>query len=213
MLSIMLKWEAIIAFSCPCWTLWGIRWTQNHGTCTRTNVWIQVKLLCWINGNIYNNVVWLADNKMSAGKNGRVPDFVFLAHAVDLSSCMHQPFVNRSMASLPYYTRIYLIPFLPFSFMTMLLMWAKSKAFLCSFYTIRGRLHQTWAVPRFGFQVCLVNFDLIKIHSKLISHNINLYLLFGSISCHLQQMGSITLLRRLFLEPIDWVLKLLVLLH
>ncbi|XP_028083461.1 very-long-chain aldehyde decarbonylase GL1-1-like [Camellia sinensis] len=34
----------------------------------------------------------------------------------------------------------------------MLVMWAKSKTFSVSFYNLRGRLHHTWAVPRFGFQ-------------------------------------------------------------
>lgn len=37
----------------------------------------------------------------------------------------------------------------------MLLMWAWSKTFLVTFYNLRGRLHQTWAVPRFGFQYFL----------------------------------------------------------
>ncbi|KAL8461281.1 hypothetical protein ACS0TY_032669 [Phlomoides rotata] len=108
-------------------------------------------------GKTLNTKSWnMHKNKcLESGKNGRVPDFVFLAHVVDMSSSLHAPFVNRSVASLPYYTRIYLIPFLPFSFIAMLLMWAKSKAFLNSFYNIRGRLHQTWVVPRFGFQYFL----------------------------------------------------------
>lgn len=89
----------------------------------------------------------------NVGNNGGVPDFVFLAHAVDMSSALHAPFVNRSVASIPYYTRIYLMPILPLTFMAMLVMWAKSKTFLNSFYNLRGRLHQTWVVPRFGFQV------------------------------------------------------------
>lgn len=89
----------------------------------------------------------------NAGVNGRVPDFVFLAHIVDMSSAMHAPFLVRSMASLPFYTRLYLIPLWPISFAVMLLMWAKSKTFLVSFYHLRNRLHQTWVVPRFGFQV------------------------------------------------------------
>ncbi|KAG5099389.1 hypothetical protein JHK82_044441 [Glycine max] len=34
----------------------------------------------------------------------------------------------------------------------LLAMWAWSKTFLVSFYYRRGRLHQTWVVPRCGFQ-------------------------------------------------------------
>ncbi|KAK4479442.1 hypothetical protein RD792_014956 [Penstemon davidsonii] len=108
-------------------------------------------------GNTLNKKSWEMHkkNSLDAGKNGRVPDFVFLAHVVDMSSAMHAPFVNRSMASVPYYTRIYMLPLLPVSFIVMLVMWAKSKTFLISFYNLRGRLHQTWAVPRFGFQYFL----------------------------------------------------------
>ncbi|KAK4404444.1 Very-long-chain aldehyde decarbonylase CER3 [Sesamum angolense] len=108
-------------------------------------------------GNTLNTKSWdmHKKNSLDSGKNGRVPDFVFLAHVVDLSSSMHAPFVVRSVASHPYYTRTYLKPFLPVSFVAMLLMWAKSKTFLVSFYNLRNRLHQTWTVPRFGFQYFL----------------------------------------------------------
>ncbi|KAF2310376.1 hypothetical protein GH714_008278 [Hevea brasiliensis] len=40
-------------------------------------------------------------------------------------------------------------------FMVTLTMWARAKTFLISFYNLRGRLHATWAVPRFGFQYFL----------------------------------------------------------
>lgn len=90
---------------------------------------------------------------INAGKNGRVPDFVFLAHVVDVTSSMHVPFVLRSLASLPFKTRLIYVPFWPTALASLLAMWAWSKTFLVAFYNLRGRLHQTWAVPRFGFQV------------------------------------------------------------
>ncbi|XP_042001024.1 very-long-chain aldehyde decarbonylase CER3-like isoform X1 [Salvia splendens] len=113
-------------------------------------------------GNTLNRKSWKMHkrNYLNSGKNGRVPDFVFLAHAVDMSSSLHAPFVNRSAASMPYYTRFYTIPFLPVAFLVMLAMWVKSRTFLISFYHIRGRLHQTWAVPRFGFQLFLLQYFL-----------------------------------------------------
>ena len=89
-----------------------------------------------------------------AGNGDMVPHFVFLAHIVDVSSSMHAQFVYRSFASLPYTTRFFLLPGLPITFLVLLAMWAWSKTFLVSFYYLRGRLHQTWVVPRCGFQVC-----------------------------------------------------------
>lgn len=88
-----------------------------------------------------------------AGNGDRVPYFVFLAHIVDVSSCMHVQFVLRSFASLPYTTRLFLVIGWPVAFLVLLAMWVWSKTFLVSFYNLRGRLHQTWVVPRCGFQV------------------------------------------------------------
>ncbi|KAK6127011.1 hypothetical protein DH2020_039247 [Rehmannia glutinosa] len=83
-------------------------------------------------GNTLNKKSWQLHkkNSLDSGKNSRFPDFVFLAHVVDMSSAAHTPFAIRSVASLPYCTRIYLIPLLPVTFVAMLMMWAKSKYFL-----------------------------------------------------------------------------------
>lgn len=85
--------------------------------------------------------------------NDRVPDFVFLAHVVDVVSSMHVPFAFRSCSSLPWAMRPVLLPLWPVAFAFMLLQWFFSKTFTVSFYFLRGRLHQTWSVPRYGFQV------------------------------------------------------------
>jgi len=90
---------------------------------------------------------------INAGNGATVPHFVFLAHMVDISSAMHVPFVLRSASSLAYTTRLFFIPCLPVTFLVVMAMWLWSKTFLLSFYYLRGRLHQTWVVPRCGFQV------------------------------------------------------------
>lgn len=83
---------------------------------------------------------------------------MFLAHVVDITSSMHAPFVFRSLASKPFATKLILVPLWPIAFVHMIVMWAKSKTFLISFYKLRGHLHQTWAVPRFGFHVTFIFF-------------------------------------------------------
>ncbi|KAL4571323.1 hypothetical protein LXL04_018081 [Taraxacum kok-saghyz] len=107
--------------------------------------------------NTLNKKSWDLHKKISldAGKLTRAPDFVFLAHVVDIRSALHVPFVFRSFSSMPYKARLFLFPLLPSTFIVMLVMWAKAKTFLVSFYNLRGRLHQTWVVPRFGFQYFL----------------------------------------------------------
>ncbi|XXG58491.1 hypothetical protein AAC387_Pa04g0798 [Persea americana] len=106
-------------------------------------------------GNTLNAKSWELHKEISSAQKDRVPDFVFLAHVVDVTSSIHVPFFLRSFASLPFATRLFLLPVWPFAFLVMLMMWALSKTFLISFYTLRGNLHQTWAVPRFGFMYFL----------------------------------------------------------
>ncbi|XAR66697.1 hypothetical protein NMG60_11013010 [Bertholletia excelsa] len=106
-------------------------------------------------GNTINAKSWQLHKKISSGDNCRIPDFVFLAHAVDISSSVHSPFVFRSYASMPYTFKIFLLPLWPITFVVMLVMWAKARTFSFSFYYLRGRLHNTWCVPRFGFQYFL----------------------------------------------------------
>ncbi|KAK4604919.1 hypothetical protein RGQ29_013119 [Quercus rubra] len=107
--------------------------------------------------NTLNGKSWGLHKSISSNqeKYGWVPDFVFLAHVVDVSAALHAPFVFRTFASLPFSTKIFLLPLWPLTLVVLLLMWAWSKTFVYSFYQLRGRLHHTWVVPRFGFQYFL----------------------------------------------------------
>ncbi|KAK4488908.1 hypothetical protein RD792_004698 [Penstemon davidsonii] len=105
--------------------------------------------------NTINTKSWDLQREISSRTNSRVPDFVFLVHVVDVFSAMHAPFVFRSFSSIPFSIKPFLIPMWPFTFIVMLVMWVKSKTFVYSFYNLRGKLHQSWAVPRFGFQYFL----------------------------------------------------------
>ncbi|KAG1327517.1 hypothetical protein COCNU_01G014510 [Cocos nucifera] len=106
-------------------------------------------------GRTLNSKSWELQKEISSGKSKQVPDFVFLAHVVDVISSMHVPFVSQSCGSEPFVTKLFMLPLWPLAFWVMLLMWAWSKTFLVTFYNLRGRLHQTWAVPRYGFQYFL----------------------------------------------------------
>ncbi|RLM93908.1 hypothetical protein C2845_PM08G13050 [Panicum miliaceum] len=90
---------------------------------------------------------WKLQKEVDQGMNDRVPDFVFLAHVVDMVSSTQVPFAFRSCSSLPFATRLMLLPLWPVAFAFMLLQWFCSKTFTVSFYFLRGRLHHTWSVP------------------------------------------------------------------
>ncbi|KAL6012263.1 Very-long-chain aldehyde decarbonylase cer3 [Asimina triloba] len=106
-------------------------------------------------GHTLNHNSWDLHKEISSAQNTTVPDFVFLAHAVDVLSSLHVPFVIRSFSSLPFETRLFLLPMWPCACLVVLAMWASSKCFLMYFYYLRGRLIQTWIIPRFGFQYFL----------------------------------------------------------
>ncbi|KAG1364419.1 very-long-chain aldehyde decarbonylase GL1-1 [Cocos nucifera] len=106
-------------------------------------------------GGTINGKSWELHKEINLGKNDEVPDFVFLAHVVDVFSSLHVPFVFRTFGSMPFSMKPFLLLLWPGACVIMLLMWAWSKTFLISFYKLRGRLHQIWAVPRYGFQYFL----------------------------------------------------------
>ncbi|KAL4559844.1 hypothetical protein LXL04_031990 [Taraxacum kok-saghyz] len=59
-------------------------------------------------GKTMNEISWDLHRKISSkeGKKAKAPEFVFLAHAVDIISSMHVPFVFRSCSSLPFASNI-----------------------------------------------------------------------------------------------------------
>ncbi|XP_074269234.1 very-long-chain aldehyde decarbonylase CER3-like [Silene latifolia] len=108
-------------------------------------------------GNTLNTKSWDLHKQISlnAGKRMKVPEFVFLGHAVDITSSMHGSWVFRSFASMPYSTRWFLLPFWPIAFLIIFPLWAWGKPIVTSFYNLRGKLQQTWILPRYGFQYFL----------------------------------------------------------
>ncbi|CAL9110508.1 unnamed protein product [Musa textilis] len=106
-------------------------------------------------GKTANKKSWDLQKEISSGKKDHVPDFIFVAHIIDIMSSMHVPFVFRSVSSMPFTNYIFLLVLWPIAFLFMAFMWAFSKTFVLSFYILRDRLCQTWVVPRYGFQYFL----------------------------------------------------------
>ncbi|KAK1413152.1 hypothetical protein QVD17_34920 [Tagetes erecta] len=108
-------------------------------------------------GNTMNKISWDLHREIRSneGKKAKAPEFVFLAHGVDIMSSMHAPLIFRSLSSLPFTTKLIMFPIWPFAFLVVLMMWAKSRPFLLTFCHLRGKLLQSWVVPRFGFMYFL----------------------------------------------------------
>uniref|UniRef100_A0A0D6QT27 Uncharacterized protein n=1 Tax=Araucaria cunninghamii TaxID=56994 RepID=A0A0D6QT27_ARACU len=93
--------------------------------------------------------------RLRAGQVDRVPDFVFLGHTVDMISTLHARFLQRGFSSTPFVAHYCLWPFWPLVIPGMFLVWIWGKTLVYTGHMLRGRLHQTWVVPRFGFQYFL----------------------------------------------------------
>ncbi|KAL0464012.1 UNVERIFIED_CONTAM: Very-long-chain aldehyde decarbonylase CER3 [Sesamum latifolium] len=64
-----------------------------------------------------NTNSWDLQREISSRTNSRAPDFVFLAHVVDVMSSMHSPFVYRSFSSIPFSAKPFLFPGWPIAYM------------------------------------------------------------------------------------------------
>eukprot|EP01018_Ginkgo_biloba_P023734 Gb_23964 [translate_table: standard] len=125
-----------------------------HHTEMDTNLCLFIPLYDYI-GHTINPKSWDLHRSIRAGQEDRVPEFVFLAHVVDMLSSLHVRFVFRSFSAIPFSTRWYLIPFWPTSVPVMFAMWAWAKPFVNTSHRLRGQFHQNWVIPRFGFQYFL----------------------------------------------------------
>ncbi|CAM6092883.1 unnamed protein product [Calypogeia fissa] len=90
--------------------------------------------------------------RLRQGRKEQIPQFVFLAHCIDLCSSLHVSFMFRTLAAHPYTAKWYLWPFVPFSASVMILMWIWAGVFVAYQYTLDNISAQTWVVPRYGFQ-------------------------------------------------------------
>ncbi|CAN6449649.1 unnamed protein product [Victoria cruziana] len=106
-------------------------------------------------GNTLHKSSWEFHRRVRSGEGVRVPDFVFLAHMVDLHASTHSPFVVRSFSSQPFRTNLLMMPLWAVALIVLPLMWAWAKHFTVTFYCLRDRLLHTWIVPRYGFQYFL----------------------------------------------------------
>ncbi|KAJ1268662.1 hypothetical protein BS78_07G151700 [Paspalum vaginatum] len=121
-----------------------------HHTTKDSNFSLFMPLFDLLGGTL-NDKSWELHKKNSAGTD-EIPGFVFLVHIVDVMASMHSNLRSRSHASLPYRATAVTLLAWPLAFVIMLMMWAWSKTFAFTFYRLRGRLFQTWVVPRHGFQ-------------------------------------------------------------
>ncbi|GJR90618.1 eceriferum 3-like protein [Tanacetum coccineum] len=111
-------------------------------------------MILLINPSLMNLPIWKTSGIIFC-KKAKAPEFVFLAHGVNVMASMQVPFIFRSLSSRPYATTLVFFPLWPLAFLTTMIMWVISKPFCLTFFHLRGYLLQSWVVPRFGFMYFL----------------------------------------------------------
>ncbi|GLJ17033.1 hypothetical protein SUGI_0294680 [Cryptomeria japonica] len=122
-----------------------------HHTEMSTNYCLFMPLYDHLWGTL-NSKSWTLQRSVCAGEDNRVPDFVFLAHIVDVLSSLHVRFLLRGFTATPFRSWWFLWPLWPVVIPVMFVMWIWAKPFVNTGHKLKGYLNHTWVVPRFGFQ-------------------------------------------------------------
>lgn len=109
----------------------------------------------YLGGTIDESSYQLHAKLRTKGQSDRVPDLVFLAHGVDLISCLHLGCYGRTFASVPFAGQWYVWFFWPFTWSAMFLVWILKYPYEISSYRFRNVYQQSWVLPRLGFQYLL----------------------------------------------------------
>ncbi|KAH9330263.1 hypothetical protein KI387_002371, partial [Taxus chinensis] len=125
-----------------------------HHTEMGTNFCLFMPLYDHIWGT-FNSKSWDLHASARAGQGDRVPDYVFLAHIVDILSSLHVRFLLRGFTGTPFASWWFLWPFWPVIIPFIFTLWIRAKTFVNTGHILKGCLNQTWIIPRYGFQYFL----------------------------------------------------------
>lgn len=94
-----------------------------------------------------------------AEKPDEVPDFVFLAHCIDVLSSLQVSFCFRTAAAHPYTCHWFLWPLWPLTLSFLFVFWIVADVFVAHKYYLNKLKCMAWIVPCHGFQVPILPCD------------------------------------------------------
>lgn len=106
---------------------------------------------------IYGTEDKTSDSLYETSHEGRkeMPDVVHLTHPTTLDSIYHLRLGFASLASKPYASKWYMWMMWPVTWASMLLTWMFGSTFTVEKNMLDKLKMQTWAIPRYSFQVCM----------------------------------------------------------
>ena len=129
------------------------RFHSLHHTQFRTNYALFMPIYDYIDGTEDKT----SDSLYETSHEGRkeMTDVVHLTHPTTLHSIYHLRLGFASLASKPYASKWYLWIMWPVTWASMLLTWIFGSTFTVEKNKLDKLKMQTWAIPRYSFQVCM----------------------------------------------------------
>ncbi|KAI3866707.1 hypothetical protein MKX03_006555 [Papaver bracteatum] len=131
-----------------------------HHTQFRTNLSLFMPLYDYMYGTMDVSSDKLYETSLKGSENK--VDVVHLTHPTTLESIYHLRPAIASLASSPYAPKWYLSVFWPITYGCMLLSWIWDATFTVERHLFDDLKMQTWAIPRYSFQVAVVSSNDLK---------------------------------------------------
>lgn len=127
------------------------RFHSLHHTQFRTNYCLYMPFYDYIYGTIDKNSDELHDSALK--REEETPDVVHLTHLTTPKSIYHLRLGFSSLASKPYQPKWYLFFIWPLTAFSMILTWICARTFILEENRLDKLKLQTWAIPKYNFQV------------------------------------------------------------
>jgi hypothetical protein len=128
------------------------RYHSLHHTELHYNFCLFVPLYDYLGGTVHPDTLPFYAS-LRKGKEEEVPDFVFLAHCIDVLTSLHVSFCIRTLAAHPFTPHWFIrLMWLPTLF-CLFIFWTWAQTFVAYRYMLDNLNCVTWVIPRHGFQV------------------------------------------------------------
>lgn len=153
--------------------LYYTRYHSLHHTQFRTNYSLFMPFYDYVYNTMDKSTDDLYERTLE-GKEENI-DVVHLTHPTTLQSIFYFRLGFASLASMPYHSKWYMIVMSPVSWISMMVTSIYGSTFTVERNTMDKLKMQTWAIPRYAFQVCKILFCIVTSKVLIMKIIITIY--------------------------------------